>query len=430
MKTVTTLKAIYKPRRNKKCLGIVPTLSTSDYEGLDMNSKAVMIDALIPLGLMMINELIEEEITDLLGGRYNRDERPQGLARYGSNPGSVSLAGQRFKREIPRVRDVINRREIKLKSIEALRCQGQRHNESLLKRVLWGLSCRNYAQAAEALPEALGLSASTVSRKFIEASEKELAALNTRELSSYDFTGLVIDGKSCADELILIAIGITLNGQKIPLGIAQMGSENERAVSEFLVGLETRGFSAEEGLLVVIDGSKGIHAAVKKVFGQRAVIQRCQWHKRENVVSYLPKEEQALWRKRLQNAYQKTTYTEAKQALDKLKKELALKNRSALASLEEGFEETLTLHRLRLFQELGFSLKTTNGLESINSLIEKCCGKVSYYKNSSQRLRWYAAALLDVEPRLHRINGHQHLSKLRQALQKDLKIKNEFAEAA
>ena len=230
---------------------------------------------------------------------------------------------------------------------------------------------------------------------------------------------------------MMIAVGITLAGEKIPLGIVQIGTENTRAISEFLNTLKSRGFKTSGGLLAVIDGSKGLQAAIKKVFHKEVVIQRCQWHKRENVVSYLGVSEQEIFRKRLQAAYQKPTYTEAKNALMLISKELKIKNQSAQASLEEGLEETLTLHRLGLFKELGFSLKTTNGIESINSLIEKSCGKINYYKNSSQRLRWYAAALLDIEPRLHRINGYEHLPKLRYALQNELKIANDlFAKAS
>ena len=172
----------------------------------------------------------------------------------------------------------------------------------------------------------------------------------------------------------------------------------------------------------MIDGSKGICAAVEQAFAKEVVIQRCQWHKRENVVSYLKKEEQEYFRARLQRAYEKPTYKEAKHALSLLAKELAIKNISAKNSLEEGLEATLTLHRLGVFQELGSSLKTTNILESINSQIELKCGKVRHYKNSSQRLRWYAAALLDIESCLHRINGCKELPKLRVALKKDLKL--------
>ena len=160
-------------------------------------------------------------------------------------------------------------------------------------------------------------------------------------------------------------------------------------------------------MLVVIDGSKGLRAAVRKVFHDKAIIQRCQWHKRENVVSYLPQSHQKAWRKKLQRAYEQPTYEAARQALERLKPELRLLNASAVNSLEEGLEETLTLHRLGLFNHLGKSFKTTNCIESIMSLVGQRTDKVDYWKNSSQKQRWVASALLMIEPSLRRVQGYQ-----------------------
>jgi transposase-like protein len=172
----------------------------------------------------------------------------------------------------------------------------------------------------------------------------------------------------------------------------------------------------------VIDGAKGLRSGIKKVFRDKALIQRCQWHKRENVVDYLPKSQRATWRKKLQRSYEKPTYEEAKAALNRLKAELRLMNESAAASLEEGLEETLTLHRLGLFPQLGISLKTTNCIESLMSLVDEYTGKVDYWKNSSQKHRWVATALLEIEPRLRRIKGYRNLPKLREALKQSLHL--------
>jgi transposase-like protein len=180
-----------------------------------------------------------------------------------------------------------------------------------------------------------------------------------------------------------------------------------------------------QGLLVVIDGGKGLRAAVNQALKRRAVVQRCMWHKRENVLRYLATSEQASWRRRLQHAYDRPTYTEAKAALMKLHRELEVRNQSAAASLAEGMEETLTLHRLGVYALLGQSFKTTNCLESVNSLVEERCAKVDAWKTSNQRHRWLATALLDVEPRLRRVKGHQHLPKLQAALRRALNIRNE-----
>jgi transposase-like protein len=181
--------------------------------------------------------------------------------------------------------------------------------------------------------------------------------------------------------------------------------------------LVDRGLSVEQGVLCVIDGAKGLRQAVGKVFGSKAAVQRCQWHKRENVVRYLATNQQATFRRKLQRAYDQPTYAQAKAALKKVRAELNLLNQSAVASLDEGFEETLTVHRLGLFKELGRSFKTTNCIENLNSLIANRTGKVDRWRNSEQKHRWLATAILDIEPRLRTVAGYRHLPRLRAALQ-------------
>src|SRR5204862_3271088 len=176
-----------------------------------------------------------------------------------------------------------------------------------------------------------------------------------------------------------------------------------------------------QGLLVVIDGGKGLRSPVRQVFQKKALM----WHKRENVVGYLPKNEQASWRRRLQHAYDRPTYTEAKAALTKLHRELEGRNQSAAASLAEGLEETLTLHRLGVYGVLGRSFKTTNCIESANALVEERCAKVDSWQTSNQRQRWLATALLDIEPRLRRVKGQRHPPQLISALGRALNIKQQ-----
>jgi transposase-like protein len=171
-------------------------------------------------------------------------------------------------------------------------------------------------------------------------------------------------------------------------------------------------------------------AAIRSVFNGFALIQRCQWHKRENVVGYLPKGEQAKFRRKLQEAYEKATYAEAQDALAKIHKELRVLNQSAAASLEEGLEDTLALHRLGLFEKLGRSFKTTNVIESIQARMGQYTDKVDYWRNSDQKQRWVAAALLDLEPRLNKVQGMKHLNELRRAIQRDLGIKTQEQIAA
>ena len=177
-------------------------------------------------------------------------------------------------------------------------------------------------------------------------------------------------------------------------GFVETSTENEQVLTPFLRSLMDE-VNVSEGVLVIVDGGKGLRAAVKRAFGNRALVQRCQWHKRENVVSYLSKTEQAAWRRRLQRAYERPEYDEARAALEQLHGEFEERNQSAAASLEEGLEETLTLHRLGVYGILGRSFKTTNCLESINGLVEERCAKVDHWKNSSQRQRWLATSLID-----------------------------------
>lgn len=139
-------------------------------------------------------------------------------------------------------------------------------------------------------------------------------------------------------------------------------------------------------------------------------------------MSYLPKAKQDRFRKALQRAYRESSYEKAKEGIGKTKRELSLINESAVRSLEEGLEETLTLHRLGLMEELGRSFKTTNCIESVMALIGQKTDKVDYWKNSNQKQRWLATALLDIEPRLNKINGYKHLPELRSAIQRVLEI--------
>ena len=219
-------------------------------------------------------------------------------------------------------------------------------NDLLLKRVLYGVSCRNYEAAAEAIPGAIGLSGSTVSRGFIQASAAQLREFQERDLSGEDVVAIVRDGKTFADATMVIALGITLSGAKRVLGFVETDTENARVLTLFLRTLIERGLDLSQGVLVILDGAKGLRSAVRKAFRTRALVQRCQWHKRENVVSYLATHEQVVWRQRLQRAYTRPDYDEALGALETLHGELDARNQSAAGSLAEGLDETLTLHRL------------------------------------------------------------------------------------
>lgn len=385
----------------------------------DLDLRLALIQALIPLGLEAVEGLLQEEVLRLAGPRYDRKAADQPYRRWGRQPGSVYLADQKLPVQVPRVRNVATATEVPLHTYQELQTPRQ-GDDGLMLRVLKGIACRQYEACAEAVPPAFGLSPSTVSRRFIQATARKLQQFQDRSLVDYDLVAVVLDGKTFADEEMLIALGITLEGDKVLLGFTQTVTENERVCRQFLRSLLDRGLRYEHGLLVLVDGAKGLYNAVTQALDGYVRVQRCQWHKRENVLSYLAPSEQARVRRALKQAYDQETYDQAKAALDTLKPQLAQHNQSALASLEEGLEETLTLHRLGMMPYLKQSFRTTNLLESVNSQVSELTDHVKHWTNSGQRQRWLAAALLDIEPRLRKVKGVPYLPMLRRALQQDL----------
>ena len=317
-------------------LGSVTIIRREAYADLELDAKVELIRSLIPLGLMHVQELLDQAVTALASARYARKDASVSGRRHGSNPGTVGLAGQRVPIRVPRASARWIRRvagsEIPLRSYEAVR--GDRDvDDLLLRRVLYGISCRNYAAAAAAIPGAIGLSSSTVSRGFIQASAAQLRAFQERDLSGEDVVAVFLDGKTFADATMVIALGITLAGEKRFLGFVETDTENATVLTPFLRSLIERGLDVSQGVLVILDGGKGLRTAVRKAFRGRALVQRCQWHKRENVVSYLAKGEQTVWRPRLQRAYNRPDYDEALGALETLHGELDERNQSAARQL-------------------------------------------------------------------------------------------------
>ena len=403
-------------RRKGKAISIVPVSSTA---APDLDTRIALIQALIPVALEKVREELQADVERLAGERYVREGRLPGHVRWTAQRGSIYLADQKIPIEVPRVRDRLRNQEVPLPTYAGLQ-EPRALDTGLLHKVLGGLSTREYARCAEAVPEAFGLSASTVSRRFKRATARKLRELTERRLESYDLVALLLDGKTFAEDEMVAGVGVTITGEKVLLGFVQTATENRKVCASFLRELVERGLRFDVGLLVVTDGAKGLHAAVREVFGAAALLQRCQWHKRENVLDYLPERHRAPLRRKLQAAYERPTYEAAKRALAKVRAELLLLNASAAASLDEGLEETLTLHRLGVFRELGTSLKTTNALESIHARVESRVAKVDHWKNSEQKQRWLATAFLDLEPRLRRIRNFRALPLLREALRRQI----------
>jgi putative transposase len=383
-------------------------------EDMQREARAAMIQELIPLGLAAVNEELQREFEGLVGRKHARG-KPMGP--WGSNPGSVYLGDQKVAIEVPRVRRRGTNTEVPLAIYESL--QNSRVIDGLvLNRVINGISMKKYARAVTAIPETFGIKATSLSRRFKRASGKKLAQMNERDLSSYDIVAMFLDGKHFStDHEIVVALGITLSGEKVILGMIETSTENYAICRDFLNGLLARGLDIKDPILCVIDGGKGIRKALDIVFRDRAVIGRCQWHKRENVLEYLTKGQRDEYRSRLQNAYDQKTEDGARKLLNAIKRDLALINQSAVNSLEEGFEETLILHKLGMFEKLGTSFKTTNCIENVNRQLGIYTDRVCYWKNSHQRQRWVATALWEIEPRLRKVRGYEHLAELRKVMQ-------------
>lgn len=379
----------------------------------------------IELSKLLINQLLQDEVEQKAGEKYTRAKPFDGrFSRWGYNPGSVRIGEEKVKMEIPRLYDNKTEETVGLENYQKLK-EIELPSQQLLKKIILGLSEHDYKTVTQQAIESFGLSQSSVSRAFMEQSSKILEDFEKRDLSHYDFVALVIDGKHLLKEQVVIALGVTHTGDKIPLGFIQTTTENSIAVKGLLKNLIERNFQFTEGLLAILDGAKGLAKAIKETFGEYVVIQRCQWHKRENVVSYLKEEDEIHYRGKLQRAYLEPEYNAAKNKLLEIRDELKKINRSAANSLEEGLEETLTIHRLGLIEELGKSLTTTNIIENLNSQLNKYVGRIKRWVNPEMQARWVATALVEVEQKMRRINNHKKLNLLRIALKSELKLEQQ-----
>jgi putative transposase len=369
---------------------------------------------------ILANQLLENEVKLKTGDRYDRDKPEEGrYSRWGSNPGSIRVGEEKVPIRVPRIMDKENNRTESPESYQKLKADLP--SEEVMRNVLLGISQNDYKQIIQEGVESFGLSQSSISRAFIEETSKALKEFESRDLGHYDFIALVIDGKHLAGDQMIIALGIAIDGTKIPIGLVQSFSESKESVKGLLENLIARNFRFKQGILVIADGSKGIKSAVEEVFGEYSLYQRCQWHKRENILCHLNKSQQKHFRALLQQAYDTPDYETARKLLMDILNQLERINYTAARSLREGMEETLTLHKLG-FAELGNSLTTSNTIENINHLIGKHIGRVKYWKNPYMKMRWLAASLLMIEKRLRRINNYHKLDLLRTAIKTELKI--------
>ena len=370
---------------------------------------------------IMINELLEEEVIEKAGARYSRQKPNNGQwSRWGYNPGSVKIGDQKLKIEVPRLFDNLDEKNTPLQRYEEFK-ELPEPTDQLLKGVLLGLSVRDYGQVIDSLGEGLGLSKSSVSRSFIERTEEKLKEFETRSIAHHKVLALFIDGKYLSKEQIIICLGITETGNKIPLCFTQAATENAGPIKDMLEQLKERGLNYSNGLLCVIDGSKGIRKAIVDCFGNKAIIQRCQWHKRENILSYLPEKYHESVKRQYQHAINQDKFEDAHAELQQLKADLEKVNVSASRSLNEAMDEILTLHKLGINIQFTRSFATTNCIENVNSQIRKYVGRVKNWSLSNERYRWIAVALLESELKMRKVNNFDKLDLMKTALIKEVK---------
>ena len=384
----------------------------------DISIKLEVIRQVGDITKLLIKSVFEDEIRSKAGERYDR-KNDKRINRWGSNPGSVRIGQERVKIRVPRIRDEETEKEVPLESYNYLK-EAEPDEENLLKGIIHGLSMKDYHEVVRQFEEGYGLSRSSVSNYFKEQSAQRVEAFFTRDLSAHEFVALFIDGKYLAGQQILIVLGITSEGNKIVLGFAQATTENSTCIKELFSEILQRGFKYEHGILCVVDGSKGLKKAIEDTFGDYAVIKRCAWHKRENMISYLPDSLKKEYKKKFDRAYVMTDFTESHNSFIDLSNELAKVNISASRSILEGLDELLTLHKLNLIEDFGRSFSTSNIIESLNSQISTRLRNVKNWKNSDMRYRWVATALLEIEPNLKKVANSQKLSILQETIHSEI----------
>lgn len=388
-----------------------------------INIKLELLKNHLEIVRIVVNQILTDEVDSLCGVRYSHNKPHNSrYSRWGHNPGSVKISDQKVRVSVPRVYDNHQEHNKSLTSYDRLQ-QLKKLDDQLSKKILFGLSTHDYSKVVDTLIDSFGFSSSSVSQEFKRQTTEKLQKFESRRLEEFDFVALFIDGKYLAKEQMVIVLGVTSDGNKIPLGFIQTHTENHESISSLFTQLIDRGLNYKNGFLFIIDGAKGLIKAIEKVFGKYAVIQRCQWHKRENIVSYLSDKDKQHYRNKLNRAYNADSYDEAKQKLLEIKNELEVKNLSAARSLEEGMEQTLTLHRLGLHDQFSTSFSTTNCIENLNSQLSKYIGKVKYWKNSSQRYRWVASALLEIEMRMRKVKNYKNLKIMQQRINQEIKLK-------
>ncbi len=363
-------------------------------------------------GLGLMSLVMEEEVRHLAGERH--EQHPARRAhRWGKEAGYCVVDGQKVPIQRTRLRSPENR-EQRLGSYELFQRRGPMEH-AVWDKMMRGLSTRNDGAVVKDFHQAYGVEKSAVSDNFIASSREKLQELMERPLGALRLCTVLIDGTPFRDRQMIVALGINIDGGKTVLGLREGATENAAVVSELLSDLAARGLDFSVPRLYVLDGGKALAAAVRRHAGEAAFLQRCQVHKRRNVVDHLPEEHKPAVKK-LQNAYAMTEYADAKRALERLHRELMELNPSAARSLEEGLEETLTVHRLRVPAQLRRTLASTNVIESAFSIVETVCRNVKRWRAGDHIERWVGSGLLVAERQFRKVQGYREIPSLLTAL--------------
>ena len=364
-------------------------------------------------GLSLMSLVMEEEVRHLAGERHEQHEGRQ-AHRWGKEKGYCVVDGQKVPIKRTRLRNKENQ-EQRLGSYEIFQRSGPLQ-KTVWDKMMRGLSTRNYGAVVKEFQQAYGIEKSAVSENFIEASRAKVKELMERPLGELRLCAVLIDGTPFKDRQMIVALGIGCDGSKTVLGLREGATENATVVGALLSDLIERGLDFSTSRLYILDGGKALHAAVRRHAGDNAFIQRCQVHKRRNVVDHLPDEYKADVRRKMQNAYAMVDYGDAKRALERLHRELLDMNPSAARSLEEGMEETLTVHKLRVPDQLRRTLSSTNVIESAFSIVETVCRNVKRWRTGDQIERWVGSGLLVAQRQFRKVIGFRQIPQLLSSL--------------
>jgi len=385
-----------------------------DVESLVELTRQSLSSFAVEVGLKVAQCLLEDEVRQRCGERHERLPGRQ-ETRFGHQPGFITIADQKVSIAKPRVRSTSGRGEADLERYRLLQSPDALP-QAALDHLVNGVSTRRYEQVVQLARQGFGVKKSSVSRGFVRASAAEVERLAERRVDDERFAVIFIDAQPYAGEMMVVALGITTAGEKRLLGLRQGATENATVVTSLLEELRERGVRTDLPTLFVLDGAKALLAAVVRVWGKFAAIQRCQVHKRRNVEAHLPDKHHDELRERLNAAYHETNATQARTLLAATVKWLRRITPAAAASLEEGLEETLTVVRLGVPELLRKTLSTTNPIESAFSVAESVTRRVKRWRDGDMRQRWCVAGLVDAERRFNRVKGHKHLPQLLTAL--------------